>query len=43
MAARTAEKRPCHRSGFYRTPHNYSTVDILGVGVDVRGHEDGKL
>lgn len=43
MAARTAEMRPCYPPGFYRTLHDYSTVDILGVGVDVCGHEDGKL
>ena len=43
MAARTAEKRPRHPPGFYHTLHNCSTVDILGVGVDVQGRKHGKL
>ena len=43
MPARTAEKRPHHPPGFYRALHNYSTVDVLSVSVDVHGHEHGKL
>jgi len=39
----TQAKRPRHPPGYYRTLHNRSSADVLGVGTDDRSREHGKL
>ena len=43
VATDICAKRARNPPGFYRALHNRSNADILGVGLNDRGHKHGRL